>query len=357
MPFANNILIRALSHPEMLSNLCPAEWDLLVRQARRADLLARLCILLEDGGLISKIPAQPRNHLVSARVVTDRHVSVVRWEVSCIQEALAAVDAPIILLKGAAYTMAGLPPMQGRLFHDVDIMVPKAGLDDVERALRRYGWESRHLDAYDQRYYRSWMHELPPMRHIKRQTVIDVHHTILPETARLSPEAKKLLDAAQPLDKDGKLRVLAPEDMVLHSATHLFHEGEFRYGLRDIVDLDGLLRHFGAEALFWPQLIKRAKELDLVRPLFYGLRYTKQLLGTPVPEATLKAADEGRPAGIMLLLMDALFSRGLVPHHVSCDDWFSKGARWLLYARSHYLRMPLYLLIPHLVRKALKGDS
>ena len=27
-------------------------------------------------------------------------------------------------------------------------------------------------------------------------------------------------------------------------------------------------------------------------------------------------------------------------------------ARWLLYVRSHYLRMPLSLVVPHLVRKA-----
>jgi len=27
-------------------------------------------------------------------------------------------------------------------------------------------------------------------------------------------------------------------------------------------------------------------------------------------------------------------------------------ARWLLYVRSHALRMPLYLAVPHLIRKA-----
>jgi len=28
---------------------------------------------------------------------------------------------------------------------------------------------------------------------------------------------------------------------------------------------------------------------------------------------------------------------------------------WLLYIRSHYLRMPLHLLVPHLARKAYVG--
>jgi len=51
------------------------------------------------------------------------------------------------------------------------------------------GWVSGHRSAYDQRYYRKWMHEIPPMTHIRRQTVLDLHHNILPETARLRTRA------------------------------------------------------------------------------------------------------------------------------------------------------------------------
>jgi hypothetical protein len=56
----------------------------------------------------------------------------------------------------------------------------------------------------------------------------------------------------------------------------------------------------------------------------------------------------------MLPLMDALFDRGLAPHHRSCDGLASAVARWMLYVRAHYLRMPMRLLLPHLARKAWK---
>jgi hypothetical protein len=161
----------------------------------------------------------------------------VRWEVKCIQRALADVGVPVILLKGAAYVMAGLPPAPGRFFSDIDILVPKATLPAVEAALMLHGWATTHHNAYDQRYYRTWMHELPPMRHATRLSVIDVHHAILPETARLRPDPEKLRDAARPLDPNESVMVLAPTDMVLHSALHLFHDGEFDSGLRDLVDL------------------------------------------------------------------------------------------------------------------------
>ncbi|RXL80730.1 hypothetical protein EO238_31730, partial [Citrobacter sp. AAK_AS5] len=81
----------------------------------------------------------------------------------------------IVVLKGAAYAMARLPVADGRIFGDVDILVPHETLADVESALMLAGWASIHRDPYDQRYYRMWMHEIPPMRHLHRGTVIDVH--------------------------------------------------------------------------------------------------------------------------------------------------------------------------------------
>jgi hypothetical protein len=138
----------------------------------------------------------------------------------------------------------------------------------------------------------------------------------------------------------------------LHSATHLFHDGELEHGLRDLVDLDSLMREFEKNQNFWSDLTERAKELELVRPLYYALRYTARMLATPVPGEALQAANIGKPVLLVRSLMDALFSRALTPDHPSCDSRFTGLARWLLYVRSHYLRMPLHLLIPHLIRKA-----
>ena len=340
---------------DALDGLRPSYWDVTVRQARAAGLLARLCVRLDADDRLQQVPERPRQHLLAARILAQRHAEQTRWEVGRINEALAAVGIPAVLLKGAAYLMAGLPAAQGRVFSDIDILVPHGALGDSERALRLRGWVGLDADPYDQRYYRQWMHELPPLRHALRQTVIDVHHTILPPTARLKPDAGRLLADALPLDGCDDLYVPCPADLVLHSATHLFHEGEFGHGLRDLVDLDDLTRHFWAlDGRFWTTLLERAREMDLRGPLHYGLRYAQRFLDTPVPaevSATLRAAGPGlfaRP------LMDALFDRALAPQHRSCDDFATPGARWLLYVRSHYLRMPLRLLLPHLARKAWK---
>jgi hypothetical protein len=41
-------------------------------------------------------------------------------------------------------------------------LVPRERLDDVQEALLAAGWEWVKEDAYDDLYYRRWMHELPP---------------------------------------------------------------------------------------------------------------------------------------------------------------------------------------------------
>lgn len=346
------LLIDVLRRPAAMAQLTPDEWDLLLRQALAANLTASLACLADEAALLDQIPPAPRRHLAWAGVLLQRHADAVRWEIACIRSALGGMKEALILLKGAAYAAAGLPPARGRLFSDIDILVPRAGLPQVEADLMLGGWVSQHQDPYDQRYYRQWMHEIPPMQHVQRGSVIDVHHAILPLTARAHPDPALLRAAARPVPGMEGVRVLAPADMVLHSATHLFWDGEFDKGLRDLLDLHRLLLHFGSEAGFWDGLPARARELELGRPLFYALRYCALLLHTPVPPAVLRAADAARPAAPLLALMDALFLRALQPLHASCADRLTGCAHFLLYLRGNWLRMPPLLLARHLFHKA-----
>jgi len=350
------LLVNALVAPASLHGLGMAEWDLLIRQARNSDLLARVAAGCLAEGLGERIPPQPKMHLESAATLVMRQERELRWEVAQIRDALASTGVPIVLLKGSAYVMAGLAAARGRMMSDVDILVPRDSLAAVESALMMKGWVSAAQSAYDQRYYRTWMHELPPMRHFKRGTIIDVHHAILPMSGRLHPSSEKLLLAAKPIGGNAGVKALAPVDMVLHSATHLFHEGDLERGMRGLVDVDGLLRELGRQDGFWQALVPRAIELELLRPLFYALRYTALMLATPVPEATMSEVrgSPGAPRfGPVVSFMDALFLRALRPNHASTSDIWTPLARWLLYLRGHWLRMPPRLLLIHLVRKTL----
>ena len=346
------LLIRVLRDPGTVQGLDAAGWDLLLRQADAANLDAYLLVLLEDAGLLDAVPAAPRAHLEWTRVGAAAHARAARYEVRQIGRALDGLGLPLILLKGAAYAMAGLDAGRGRLFSDIDILVPKARLPEVEAALMMHGWITTHHDAYDQRYYREWMHELPPMQHARRGNSIDVHHAILPETAPVRPDPARLRASARPVPGEPHLATLSPADMVLHSAVHLFFDGEFDKGLRDLFDLHRLLEQFGAEPGFWDGLPARARALELGRPLFYALRYCRLLLGTTVPQDVLDTVAQDGPNPVLRKLMDSLFERALRPQHASCDTPASAIARFVLYVRGNWLRMPPLLLSRHLFHKA-----
>jgi hypothetical protein len=348
-----DLVIAALRAPASCSALSLSQWDLLIRQARSADLLARLALLLDAAGVSASLPAAPAAHLRAAAALAHAQHAEVRRELAHIRAALAPLGLCTVLLKGAAYVQAGLPAALGRLFSDVDVLVPKPRLAEVEEALMIAGWATTHHSAYDQRYYRQWMHELPPLVHLRRQTAIDVHHAIAPETARVPVDSALLLARVRVLADAPDLGILAPVDMVLHSMLHLLQNEELSHGLRDLSDLDLLLREFGAEGSFWDDLCSRAEQLGLGRTLFYGLRQARHILATPVPGAVVDRCQRFAPKTVLRSLMDALWQRTLRSPHPSCGDRWSASARFALYLRAHWQRMPPLLLARHLTVKAL----
>ena len=327
--------------------------ELIIRQARPAFLLGFLATHLHK----EQFPDASEafwNHLKSANVLYNKQQEIVNWEVQQISAALEDDGIPVVFLKGAAYIAQKLDASEGRFLGDIDILVPQQVIEHVEDKLKKFGWFPKKLSAYDEKYYRQWMHEIPPVRHFSSHTTLDIHHTILPPTVKLNIDAKKLLKNAIPIEGFENAYTLSPEDMVLHSAAHLFHDGELEHGLRDLVDIHFLLAEFSSrDASFWQALVTRAKEMDLEKPLYYGLHYSKEILHSDVPEGVLQGLNSSRPGWPMSFIMDLLFKKAFQPDHPSCNDRFTGFARWLLFIRSHYLRMPLYLLIPHLLHKAL----
>lgn len=353
MDINTNRVAEILRNPTVVKYYSPQDWDLLIPQARSSLLLARLYQVLLDHDLFDPLPTPVKNHFISASAYTKKLNGSINWEFRCIEKALHELDIPVILLKGSAYLLAKDRAAQGRLFSDIDILVSKKKLSEAERILKKHGWVSTHQNDYDQRYYRQWMHELPPMVHIKRQTMLDVHHNILPTTCKSCPDSQKLVTNIVKLEGTG-FWVLSSEDRVLHSAAHLFHEGEFKHGLRDISDIDLLLRQFSDLENFWSRLFGRAVELDQQISLYYALRYTSKILATPLPNEALATLTVLAPCSIKQWFMDFLFLRALMPDHPSCEDRWTAFARWLLFVRGHYLRMPLRLFIPHLLRKSYR---
>ena len=332
---AARLLVRALRDPASLGD---CDWTGLVSAARAEQLIGSLAFALEGHPVPPRIAALLEDARYDAAQVRTQAL----WEAEMARRALASLQVPVVLLKGTAFHAAGLDASVGRSVGDLDILVPRDSLPAVEAALLAAGWEHvKDADGYDDAYYRRWMHELPPLIHRSRDRMIDVHHTILPLTARPRPDAEALLESSLALENG--LRILSPADMIVHAATHLFADGDLAGGLRNLWDIDRLLRQF-ASPEFWPLLAERSRLHQLRGPVARALRLANRLYGTPVDQAVA-----GRPH-----LADRLFEARLLARNAWGQER-RKALRFAFFVRSHWLRMPPLMLARHLWIKATRG--
>jgi hypothetical protein len=330
----------------------PQQLDLLVRLLRDVRLHGKLAVDLKEVGEFDALPQVFRDLLEAAFVLAEARRRVASWELNRI--AWATRDHPglkIALMKGCAYIALNLPMARGRIFADVDLLVAEDDIRYFEGLLNRRGWKTKELSPYDDNYYRRWTHEIPPLVHLERDVEIDIHHNILPRTARLKPDGEKIFGCVES-SSDFEFSILCDTDLVLHAMTHLMSNDEMDDKLRDLVDIGSLLQHFsGGDDEFWGRLINRAEELNLRRPAFYALRFSHELLGTPVPADVLDRIRSWAPVAPVNWLMGKLVPRALYPQHPEHPSRITDLARWLLYIRSHWIKMPPWILAYHLTYK------
>jgi hypothetical protein len=344
-------MLRILRNPTDAQHLSASDWEEVLSHARQTRLGGRFWHILEVQGLVHHLPAAAQRRLFSAFLAGEHHRQRILWEVNRVRWALRCERSRFILLKGGAYAAANLDIAKGRDVRDLDILVPLDRLPGTENSLLAHGWRHVISDDYDQSYYRLWMHELPPLEHPDRGMELDIHHSIVPRWSPASADMASLHEAAIALDNRGT-RVLAPVDMTLHCAVHLFQAGEIRGALRDLVDFKALLDEFSTEPGFWAGLAPRARMFRLERPLFYALRYASLLLGARVPENAMRGT--ARPTSPMLLFMDLLIPTALVPPRSPWEGLLAQASGFCLYIRSHWLRMAPWRLVKHLTRKLVR---
>ena len=321
--------------------------------ARRVKLLGRIALLLKSHNLWEEIPPRIANQLTSALVQADRLRQLTLWELDRVLWALDDFKTSIIVLKGAAYGLINLPFSEGRLSVDLDLMVPQSDLADIESVLMTKGWKHRPLSFYDEHYYRVWSHEIPPLIHAERETEVDIHHTLAPVTSRLKIDSGLLFADAIPVHYENVV-VLSPTDMTLHCAVNLFQNNELDNDLRDLLDLHDLMVFFShQDADFWKSLTDRANQLKLGHVLYYGLYFSQLIFKTPVPDGTINRLIN-KPGYIRRGIMYRLVPLALFPQHPDKPIRSAAWAKTILYLRSHLIRMPLYILVPHLMYKSMR---
>lgn len=323
--------------PQSVAHLCDADWNEIVELGRKSQLLGQLAARLHDAKVMDGVPASVRRHLELARLTTQRRSESAQWEIATLRRAIRP-SIPLVLLKGCAYLACADDNAAGRFFSDIDILVWRENLSEVESDLVSVGWKPSRVNDYDQGYYRNWMHEVPPMEHVRRHTVLDLHHAINPPVSRFYINPDRLFERM--IEVQPGVYVLAAIDRVIHCALHLLQEGEPKKLLRDLYDLHRLLgQHHGSDDGM-QKLRHRGHELGVAASLETAVG-AAQTLFAEVPKQKIRTA--WLHACIELAACEAN----------GRPTWRGELAGIVVLAHSHWMKMPLRLLLPHLVRKSV----
>jgi len=329
-----------------------SHWGRLIPQARSARLLGVLAHRVFEHVDRAALPDRVQRHLDAGLIEARFRRQKTLFLLHTITPILQRHAGPWVLLKGAAYIAQDLPLARGRLPTDVDLMVLRASLDGVEQALKDAGWEFEKNDPYDQHYYRAWSHELPPMIAAGQAMELDLHHTILPPVGRIKPNTARLFADAIPV-QGSPFHVLCPQDHVLHAVVHLVYDSDFVGRLRDLLDIDMLFRRLPlSDRAARHALVERARLHGMEKPLRLAANLCLGWFETPGCDALI-AETAGAASALYGNWIASLASRVLPP--VNAREGSTRFAAQLLEGRSHWLRMPPWLLAYHTASKGARS--
>ena len=334
-------LLDVLRNPELAPRLGRDDWLSVLACAQRNQVIGQLGDMIRRAGHFDSVPDAAKRRFDLATHTSGQRSAVAQWEALTLRQAVDA-SIPIVLIKGVAYAACNDANAAGRSFSDIDLLVHKQHLEAVESAAISLGWQPSNTDEYDTRYYRQWMHELPPMTHVRRRTVIDLHHGILPLISRVRVATPKLFDDAVPVGEG--LYALSAIDRVIHCAVHTVVDGEAENTLRGLLDLHLLTAQHAATAEQLAALASRAKSLGVANIALPALDAANLVFR---PDLAPPVRSASRVAGWL---------QSAAVQSATGAKLSKTIASMALLAHSHWIKMPLPTLIPHLIHKRLHRE-
>ena len=189
-------LVDVLAQPSILPTLSLQNQSSIMAEAQYFAMLAQLGYLCKAHNVFDQLPEKFQTHLSSAEFAYQSQRNNLNHERALLRGMLSPLNIDWVYLKGSAYQLKEMPGFRGRLISDIDLLVAEQDLASVEHLLQKNGFLAKPITDYDEKFYRNWAHEIPPLQHIIRQVVLDVHFNILPKTIQNAIDSQQLFNQA-----------------------------------------------------------------------------------------------------------------------------------------------------------------
>lgn len=272
-------LLRGQVVPE--TRLTESQWAGLADEAIRHQLCGVTYRHLMDGPLAPHVPPRIKDRLRAVYLDTATRNALAFRQARQFVTELAARDIPVLLLKGVhlARFVYAEPGLRGMA--DVDIMVPQERLAEVEAVFLERGFGPLPRAAIAERC--AWSNHLAKLEKAGA-AVVEVHWSIERPTSPFRIDLDGLWQRSREATLEGvPVRLLAPEDLLLHLALHLSYHHRFeRAALKGLMDIATVIAAQGSE-LDWRVMAARANDWGASGYLYVTLRLAEDLLGATVP--------------------------------------------------------------------------
>lgn len=325
------------------------QWEDIIHVLREVNLLAACYYRLENKDKLTLLPFFALKHMKSAAVYSSRQSEQVIFECKLLQKILDAANIPSVFLKGAGYTLRKSKNSKGRVYSDIDLLVAKSDISNAEKALEKHAWCTKKVSEYDNNYYREWSHEIPPMFNIHRGTVLDLHHNILLPISGREVNVELLTKNSQSIDNT--YTVLSYAATVLHSIVHLIINEDVSNGYRDILDIITLIEENDTSE-FWQEITSLSSTLGFNNELYLALSLSVKYANLNIPGNILLSFEEQKNNRKLNFLLNYVYYFALQPHSPAVQTIKHKVAINITYFLGHLQKMPLKILIPHLLTKS-----
>jgi hypothetical protein len=349
MQINSEFIIGLFRKPSLILQCNPHEQSSVVLILRSQKLLARFAHVCDVHNLLPDLHLKTRAHLKSAFRHAQGQKDRVSIEAKLLTEQLKSSASYVVFLKGAAYSLSNKEVGKGRIYSDIDILVNKNAIYECEQVLNIHGWVGQDINDYDDRYYRKWAHEIPPLVHSIRGTVIDVHHNIIPVVSKDAPTIEML--ETYIIKNDDGIHMLNPAAQFVHSAVHLFRNEDYKGAFRDLLDLHLMLAEYSSK--FIDDVIEVAEHLGFAYEVGLAFDSLNQIMQQDVAPDVISRCV--RKASIRLKFDRYIFSDVLLPQHTLMEEKIPSFKHFLAILRGHYIKMPLPLLVYHLLVKSGRG--
>lgn len=226
-----------------------------VRWAVVTGLGPLLRAVVPEGSRLTRSPAWP---LVLGADLTARLEAADRLE--AVVEILDAAEGrlrPPALLKGISLCAQEYPQPHLRPMRDLDLLVERDAVPEVESILSRLGYERQGAAEA----YRSH-HHTAPFVHPRSQVWVEVHHRLFPSRSALGSEALFGEEAVRDELRDSTLRGrpvrrLTPEMQVVYLSAHWASSSKLLRGPGGLLPLLDLMYLVRAHDVRWPVVLAR----------------------------------------------------------------------------------------------------